>query len=472
MIRPALELAWAVAKLGGDARPPVPPPGRLRPLMRFAKLPDRALSTVRQVVDDDDEFRSRVAQVAEEAALERPSWLWLVRPEGWAEDLGALVDAAGAAALEVQAEKEERTASRRLAAAEAATARAEADLKRLRSVNAELTEEVAAERLARRRLEAERAAMEAATHTAEADARRRAETMAPLESRIASLGAELDQKREQLAGLLQERDAARAEVDHLRAELERAGTAAARQEADQDDLRVHVGRAVGRAAGAARQLSEALAEVARSVHPESTGVDEFSATALSSGSDRVPPAPVPAPLRPVPAEQFAVRREPMPLPPAVFDDSLEAADYLVRAAGMLLVVDGYNVTLSSWPHLELPRQRQRLVDALVELAMRAGTTVRVVFDGTDVGGLFGPTAAARHRVRTTFSPDGVEADEVIIDLVDRLDPSRPVTVATDDRRVRDEVRRRGANVISVAQLLGVLGRTPGSATGDPGSVAR
>lgn len=138
---------------------------------------------------------------------------------------------------------------------------------------------------------------------------------------------------------------------------------------------------------------------------------------------------------------------------------------------MLLVVDGYNVTISSWPHLELPRQRQRLVDALAELAMRTGTTVDVIFDGADTGGRIRPPPAARHRVRVSFSPEDVEADEMIVDLVEALDFSQPVVVATDDRRVRDEVSRRGGNVISVAQLLAVLGRTPGGATGT-GTLAR
>ena len=60
---------------------------------------------------------------------------------------------------------------------------------------------------------------------------------------------------------------------------------------------------------------------------------------------------------------------------------------------------------------------------------------------------------------------------MIVDLVDGLDFSQPVVVATDDRRVRDEVSRRGGNVISVAQLLAVLGRTPGGAAGT-GTLAR
>jgi predicted RNA-binding protein with PIN domain len=138
---------------------------------------------------------------------------------------------------------------------------------------------------------------------------------------------------------------------------------------------------------------------------------------------------------------------------------VEAANHLVRVPAMLLIVDGYNVTMSSWPHLELSRQRHQLVDALAELAIRIGTLVQVVFDGADLAGRFGPPPVARRLMRVTFSPEGVEADEVIMELVDQLNPAQAVTVATNDRELQEGVRRRGGNVISVAQLLAVLGRT-------------
>ena len=127
---------------------------------------------------------------------------------------------------------------------------------------------------------------------------------------------------------------------------------------------------------------------------------------------------------------------------------------------MLLIVDGYNVTLSSWPGAGLSTQRHRLVDALAELVMRSGTSVHVVFDGADGASRFDPPTAVRRQIRVTFSPSGVEADDVIIDLVDEADARQPIMVATDDRRVRHEVTRRGASVISVAQLLAVVGRIP------------
>jgi predicted RNA-binding protein with PIN domain len=176
------------------------------------------------------------------------------------------------------------------------------------------------------------------------------------------------------------------------------------------------------------------------------------------------PATGTSPSRPRPG---TLRRRPVPLPPAIFDDSVEAAAHLVRVPSILLIVDGYNVTMTSWPHLELSRQRHQLVDALAELAMRVGTLVQVVFDGADMEGRFGPPANARRLMRVTFSPDGVEADEVIMDVVDHLDPSQAVVVATNDRELQDGVRRRGGNVITVAQLLAVIGRT-GAASASPG----
>ncbi len=148
----------------------------------------------------------------------------------------------------------------------------------------------------------------------------------------------------------------------------------------------------------------------------------------------------------------------MQLPRGVFDDSVDAAAYLVRVPRMVLVVDGYNVTLRTWAEEGIGEQRHRLVHALAELAMRTTVTVRVVFDGHPQEQYPPAPGRARGTVRVLFSPAGVDADEVIIDTVASLPPGQPVTVATDDRRVQEEVSGRGANVISVGQLLGTLGR--------------
>jgi predicted RNA-binding protein with PIN domain len=144
------------------------------------------------------------------------------------------------------------------------------------------------------------------------------------------------------------------------------------------------------------------------------------------------------------------------LPPAVLDDSAEAADHLMRIGGAYLLVDGYNATLSTWPGLSITEQRHRLIDALAELSSRTGVEAIVVFDGDEQA--TGAPRQPRRPVKIRFSGPGVEADDVIIDLVADLPPHRSVIVASDDRRVRAGAEERGANVISNDQLFAALRR--------------
>jgi rRNA-processing protein FCF1 len=66
-------------------------------------------------------------------------------------------------------------------------------------------------------------------------------------------------------------------------------------------------------------------------------------------------------------------------------------------------------------------------------------------------------------VRVRWSPPGIEADDVLLELVETLPVHRPVVVVTNDRRVRTGARVRGANVLSSDQLLVLLGQRPGVA---------
>jgi predicted RNA-binding protein with PIN domain len=89
------------------------------------------------------------------------------------------------------------------------------------------------------------------------------------------------------------------------------------------------------------------------------------------------------------------------------------------------------------------------------LAARTGADVHVVFDGDEQEARTS-VLRPRSRVKVTFTAEGVEADDVLLDLVDTLPPRRPVAVVSDDRRVRAGATARGAAVLSSAQLLGAL----------------
>ena len=127
MIRPAVETALAVARSGLTADPVVLPPAALRPFVGFAKQTPQSLKAIARVVERDDEFRSRVADAVDEDQVGRAGWLWLTRPDGWEDELAALESASAARTADEQEARAERSATRRLAASQAAAQRAEAE---------------------------------------------------------------------------------------------------------------------------------------------------------------------------------------------------------------------------------------------------------------------------------------------------------------------------------------------------------
>jgi len=177
--------------------------------------------------------------------------------------------------------------------------------------------------------------------------------------------------------------------------------------------------------------------------------DEPGAAALVPESSK-PPAPGEA-VRPG-------RRIPVALPGGLLDDSVAAAEHLLRTPGAVLVVDGYNVTMTGWPELAAAEQRRRLVALLADLAARTSTRVELVFDGAEVDtATVTVPAPARQWVRVRFSAPDVEADDVVLDLVAQLPAAQPVIVVSSDNRVRQGARRGGANLLYSRQLLDTLG---------------
>lgn len=451
-IAPALELAVLVARMSAQVRPPLPVPKGLRPVVRFAKLPASARAGVRKVIDEDEDFRGRVAVGADEAGLPRPAWLFLRRPEGWQGELAELVRGAAAAGAEARDERAERTRQRRLDAAEAAILRLEAALALARGEAKKAVDDLNAERRLRRDADERRAGLERRVASVEGErdsARRRADSLA---ATVEALTAEMERARA---------DAARAVADARdgRAAIERAASAHSSMQDEIDRERVRADRLAGTIAAALEMTDQLRRRLAAETKPG--GEEDRNGEAHAGGSvgeARKPGPPVAGRerrARPTP------RRSPWPLPFGLFDDSPEAAEHLVRVPKMVVLVDGYNATLSVWRDLPIADQRARLLDACSELAARTGAELIVVFDGAETDVSL-PPPRARRRVRLQFSPPDVEADDVLLDLVEEIDPTRPVTVASNDRRVREGAGARGANALSTAQLFAVLRRNPGA----------
>jgi predicted RNA-binding protein with PIN domain len=431
------------------------PPPALRPYLGFAKLSPAALSAIARVVDQDDDFRVRVAASSDEGAVGRGGWLWLTRPPGWAVDLAAIEaedrERRASRVAEQREARDERSAARRLAATQATLTRAETVAEERRLELDRLQGELDQVRRARTATDARVAELEA--------------TVAQLAEARAAAVRNLKDAEARLVTRATELKAVKARLRSLEAEAPRPGAAGAEaaptgpgdkapetaepegvvSPAAGPDLGV-VARELKRAAQGASSLAEGLAGLA--------------AALADDGGEPVPASPAPAPSE-APVTEAAVggeRRTPVPLPGGMLDDSVAAAEHLLRTPNAVLIVDGYNVTMTGWPELGAAEQRRRLVTLLADVAARTSTRVELVFDGAEVdGGTIAVPAPARQWVRVRFSRPDVEADEVVLDLVAQLPTSRPVIVVSSDNRVREGARRGGANLLYSRQLLDTLG---------------
>jgi predicted RNA-binding protein with PIN domain len=447
LLRPALAAAVTVARAGDLADPPVPVPSVLRPVLGFARLNGRALAAARRALEGDDEFRSRVADSVDEPAVGRAAWLWLTRPEGWEEEFESGRVEAATAAEEAGASREVARLRRALTRAEEVASRNESARRNAEADAASAREAVAAERSVRRDAEGRAAAFASEVERLTGERAAAVRSLKDLEATHAAARAEVRSATVARADLEAEIARLTAEVDRLK------GVTGASTGAESPALAgPAVAAAVARAAEAAQALSAALAQAATGLDPpvaaDSEPEEPPGHWRPGSGS-----SPSPSSRR---VRRRSSGRRPRPLPPAVLDDSPQAAAHLVRLPGAVVLVDGYNASMAAWPDRPIDEQRRRLVDALDELHARTGADPVVVFDGVAASRPQGATVG--RAVRVLFTDAGVEADDVVMGLVDEFPVDRPVVVASSDGRVRSGAEARGANVVSSPQLLATLGR--------------
>ncbi len=89
-LQAACELAYAVARTDAESNLALDPPASMRSFLYVSELPKRAVTVAQQAIEDDSEFRSRVASQASENAVGRAGYLWLHRPGGWAQEFERL----------------------------------------------------------------------------------------------------------------------------------------------------------------------------------------------------------------------------------------------------------------------------------------------------------------------------------------------------------------------------------------------
>lgn len=448
LLRDVLEFALEAFRQSERTHTGVAIPKQVRPLLRFKKLNNAGLTTMRRTLEDQEAIRRAVSEgmqsfLAEASGppVEPVALLWLQRPEGWeAEAERYLAEYADRKRLERLA-IEERGAEKRLAAAERHLATAREEVVRL---GRELADEK------RRRDEAVRRAREAERVSGALEQRL---SEAQGETRRAKQAAESAQQeagdaRLALSAAHEVADALRAEVERmsvLRDEALRARAAADEQLAARDagpDAGIGVDPA---ALGvASQQLQEAADALNRAMGTVSAAA---AAAATRSHTQRKP-------LASQPRDAQRPRRKPIAIPGGRYGDDVEVATFLLASPGIIAILDGYNVAMTAWPDATLEEQRERLVAAAEDVVRRVGTRVRIVFDGADLPSW----RAGRRLVSVEFSEAGVIADDSIRNIVDTLPAEQHIVVVTSDNALTASVRALGANTINSAQFLAAIGR--------------
>ena len=435
---------------------------------------------MQQVLERDEVFRDRVAEGASETDLGRASWLFLHRPDGWADELGLLRAAASEEELEVSATRREHSAERRLAQVTETLSRVRCELADSRLDSTATDAALTAERTSRLELERIRGELSERAAALDGDRTRAVRSLKEAEARDVLRLDELRAARTRIAAL----ETRVAELDTTAAESTRVRPGdwavpveppvqetlvqeALVQEAlvQSDTLApppspwdgtdpVAVARAVQQAAAAAATLGEALELAARSLTPTVPTLS-VSAPTVSTPSEGRPTTGdagrVGAPSAEQPRGPRPPRRSPIRLRRGVHEGSPEGIEQLLATPEVVAIVDGYNVSMEAWPLLDSAAQRSSLIAMLGSLQARCGASFHVVFDGDDDGRR--PSVGAPLPVRVHFSHAEVEADDVVLDMVARLPTDRPVVVVSSDRRVQDGARRLGANIVKSGELL-------------------
>lgn len=398
-LRSAIEFAVAIAHAGQRLKPPIAFPAELKPYLTARRIPSSALGSLRRAIEADDDFRRRLGAGAVPELIDDVGREWLQRQDGWHERIADLLAAQAAAAREADAAGALRREEKRRAAAEQATVRTRAELVGLHTQLADLRVQLDDAARARDERDAAGAEHRQALGEARTAARHAAD-------RAKAATARLAEAEQTLAAVRAERDAIAGQRDALLAErAERAGL----------DVSAHDLAGLRAAAESARRLADQLGAVVA--------------------------APVTAPRRAI------------ALPGGTTRDSARATEILLRSGGLILV-DGYNVSMSAWPDAPLAAQRERLLDLADDVARRFGSEIAVIFDGADVVGAHG----ARRLVRVRYSPAGVIADDVIRAEVAEVPTSRAVVVVTSDGAIRRDVAAVGGNVIASPAFLAVARR--------------
>jgi predicted RNA-binding protein with PIN domain/predicted nucleic acid-binding Zn-ribbon protein len=360
------------------------------------------------------------------------SALYAGRPNGWMFGVGIVVARYERRRADQAADDDIKALQARVASVDEARRRAESARDESAASVERLERELRDERRSRRSREDE-AQRQADVAARKAEALEK--ELAAARDELEAAAARLQRERARVRGSDDETREARRQIASLERELADA------RERDDDaavTLRAEEVEALANAAEVARRLAAGLGSLAK----------------RSGASSRITEAAEPPRAAPPASDTAARERPPRPrVPGGLVADSPEGVEALLRTPGLVLVVDGYNLSMQAWPDSAPNMQRERLLAGLAQLQLRVRCGVVCVFDGADVGRVPAPR---RGGVRVIFSAAGEDADPVVVREAASYGRRAPVLVASSDRWVWEHAEKEGATVVGARALLSAM----------------
>jgi predicted RNA-binding protein with PIN domain len=370
------------------------------------------------------------------------SVLYAARPDGWIFGLGAVVATYERRRTEQAVDDDVKALQTRVANLDEARRRAESARDEAAASVQRVERELRDERRSRRAREEE-----AQRH---ADvAARRAETLerelAEAREKADAIETRLRREVERVRGIESELRTARGDTARAERELAEALEADPGKAASLSATEL---QALADAAELARRVADGLGVLAGRT---SAALEPLpGAKPAGAGSSASGSAPAQRPPSAKPSRERSRRPR---VPGGLVADTPEGVGALLRTPGVVMVVDGYNVSMRGWPDAPPSLQRDRLVAGLTELQLRTRCGVVCVFDGADVGPV---PSSRRSGVRVVFSKPGEDADPVVVREVASRSGHGPVLAVSSDGWVREHAEASGALVVGANALLGAL----------------
>ncbi len=132
------------------------------------------------------------------------------------------------------------------------------------------------------------------------------------------------------------------------------------------------------------------------------------------------------------------------IPQGLMIENPLALTEIFKQQKLILLIDGYNVSLNSFQNLNLELQRERTISCAANIESRFATNCTVIFDGDSNT----TRASMRSKVHVVFSPAGTTADDVIIERISMTPNDRPIVLVTNDQNLKRRAKGLGCQTIS------------------------